>query len=271
MAGKNIVRILLVAVLVITAHIIKPFSPGNVALHALSAARSLSFVMPESAVERIEHANFLAQTFGKRLLDENEATIWNSEDVLRSGLVAFAAPAPSIENAEIRDIRPADSDKKTLPKRSVRRIKREDNRETDSGCSKSNDVARLPEAPAFETVAFLHPMELPVYKPRVVRSRFAPVRSLNLTELSDCSFNEVRISKLIAVVEKAANLKVELMVMPKKPASIVSQCTETESEKKEREAIVETTSGPDEEEFFFEPNASGPLAMPQTEECLRIP
>ncbi len=278
MASKILFRTLLIAVLVVTAHTIKPFSFGNITLYALGAARSFSFVMPEAAVERIEHANILAQTYGKRLLD-GEASIWTSEDVMRSGLVAFAAPAASFEGvevaeiAEIKDVKSCDQDKKTSPKRPVRRIKRDATRDDDSA-AKSNDIARLPESPVVETIAMPQPVDLPVYQPRVIKARFVPqsirLAMPTLPNVIPCDKPEIKKAAQIAFVMQASKMKVELMVMPKAP--VVSQCRDADVKEVEfAEEVVETTSGP-EEEYFFEPAPpAAPLSLPMVEECIRIP
>lgn len=270
MASKIVIRTLLVAVLVVTAHVIKPFSFGNVTLHALSAARSLSFVMPESAVERIEYANYLAQTFGKRLLDGNDDAVWTSEDVLRSGLVAFAAPAPSLDDAEIRDVKSYEPAKKTAPKRQVRRIKRDDTRDEGSTTARSNDIAQLPEAPAFETVAMLQPVDLPVYQPRVIKTLYAPAAiTWSGSNSNGCESSEIKTAVQLAFILHSTKRKVELTLMPR-TATIISQCRDAEvSEVETAEEIIETTSGP-EEEFFAEPTPIAPLALPMVQECIRI-
>jgi hypothetical protein len=60
-------RILLVITLIVTAHVIKPFSFKNVSTHLLYSSRSFAFVLPDSARSRFDHANQLAMTFSNTL------------------------------------------------------------------------------------------------------------------------------------------------------------------------------------------------------------
>ncbi|MGE0885668.1 MAG: hypothetical protein AB7P14_19135 [Blastocatellales bacterium] len=271
MAGKIFIRTLLVAVLVVTAHVIKPFSFGNVTLHALGAARSFSFVMPEAAVERIEYANYLTQAFGKRLFDGDDDHIWTSEDVLRSNLVAFTSEASTLDDAEIRDVKSYEPAKKTAPKRQVRRLKRDDSHDGDSTSARSNEIAELPEAPFFEMVAMLKPVDLPVYQPRATKTTYAPtVITWSRSNSSDCESSEIKTAVQLAFILQSTKRKVELTLMPK-PATIISQCRDGEAKEVETGGeIIETTSGP-EEEFFAEPAPVAPLAaVPMVQECIRI-
>jgi len=271
MAGKIFIRTLLVAVLVVTAHVIKPFSFGNVTLHALGAARSFSFVMPEAAVERIEYANYLTQAFGKRLFDGDDDHIWTSEDVLRSDLVAFTSEAATLDDAEIRDVKSYEPAKKTAPKRQVRRLKRDDSHDGDSTSARSNEIAELPEAPVFEMVAMLKPVDLPVYQPRATKTTYAPtVITWSRSNSSDCESSEIKTAVQLAFILQSTKRKVELTLMPK-PATIISQCRDGEAKEVETGGeIIETTSGP-EEEFFAEPAPVAPLAaVPMVQECIRI-
>ncbi len=64
MTGQAVIRTLFVIVLMITAHTIKPFSLSNLTTHMLGAARSFSFALPEAAVARIDHVNYLALAVG---------------------------------------------------------------------------------------------------------------------------------------------------------------------------------------------------------------
>jgi len=281
MASKTFIRTLLVAVLVVTAHTIKPFSFGNVTMHALSTARSFAFVMPETAVERIEYANYVAQTFGKRLFEDGDSSVWTSEDVLRSGLVAFASPAAPFDDAEIKDVKSPEPARKIAPKRAVRRIKRDESQDNISGCTESDSLAKLPPVPAYKAVAMLQPMDLPVYQQRVSKVSYLPTISraalVDLkSKLEDCSKTEVKAGMLIALIRQTPPLRVELVVMPRK-TTIISQCQDADVKEVETaETIIENTIGPEEEEFFFEPappapfSAPAPLTAPNMEECIRI-
>src|ERR1051326_2132265 len=168
---KAVIQVALVVALVLAANAIKPFSLGNVAMHTLAAARSFSFVLPEAAVERIEHANYLAQAYGKSWLDGggNNST-WTKENALRSGLLASNISAESFDEGETKDEKAEEPARKpTAPKRSSRHVKHDghDDHDEVSECNtKSQEVARLPVLPpvtaTFDSIAMVQPMRLPV-------------------------------------------------------------------------------------------------------------
>jgi hypothetical protein len=60
MAGKVILRASLVLALIITAHLIKPFSVKNVTQHLLYSAKSFRFALPGQLRDKFDHANYLA-------------------------------------------------------------------------------------------------------------------------------------------------------------------------------------------------------------------
>lgn len=265
MASKIVIRTMLVAALVVTAHTIKPFSFGNVTLHALGAARSISFVLPEAAADRIEHAHYLAQTYGKGLFDDDAVSIWAKQNSFRSGLVAFANSVElsnSIDpnaDAEIKDVKSSDPSRKPAQKRPVKRIKRDENREEDSGCSKTNEIAQLPDVPMIKAVAMLQPTTIALaYQPKEMNLAMAALihHSRRLPNLP--------------------NFKVEWTLISK-PVTLTSLCREASATKTEVvEAPVDIVIGPEEEEDFaeLEQQVAPPaptVAMPPALECVRIP
>ncbi len=249
MASKIVIRTMLVAALVVTANAIKPFSFGNVTLHALGAVRSLSFAMPEAAAERVKYAHYLAQTYGKGLFDDDADSVWFKRNLLRSEFVAFANSVDPNENAEIKDVKSADQSKKTAQKRPVKRIKRDENRDEDSSCSKTNEIAQLPEAPTFKTVALVPPANVvAAYQPKMMTALIQPSRGM-------------------------LNLKVGWVVISK-PAMATSLCRDAGATKTEIiEAPIEIVIGPEEEEenTIAEPEQVAPPAPPTVPECIRIP
>ncbi len=286
MASKAFIRTILVAVLVLTAHTIKPFTFGSVALQALGTARSLSFVMPEAAAERIEHAHYLAYIYGKGLF-EDEASTWTQQNVLRSGLVALANSVETLDDADIKDAKPGDGNRKVTPKRPVKRIKRDEARDEDSECTKNAEIANLPDVRSVKTVSLMTPASVLNYQPRLVKTGFitTAVRTelvkLQQASLANCGSLElpgIKTTALIQHLPKLRNLQVEL-VLVSQPASLTAVCRDASVTK------IETTSAPAEivvgpEEFdeaaseeFFEPAPAPPavIAIPRTPECIRIP
>ena len=81
MKGQTVARILLIMLLIVAAHIIKPFSIGNVARHVLSTSSSLASILPDTAREGFYQANFLAVTLSDSLLKEKEGDIVTTDAV----------------------------------------------------------------------------------------------------------------------------------------------------------------------------------------------
>ncbi len=73
MTGQVATRILLVTTLIVTAHVIKPFSVKNITTHFLSSTRSFTFVLPDSTRAGFDHANQLAMTIGNSLFDDGRS------------------------------------------------------------------------------------------------------------------------------------------------------------------------------------------------------
>ena len=65
MAGKALIRLLLILTLILTAHSLKPLSGGNFAQQVLGAAESISVILPDATANR-----FYRQTCLQQHLDE---------------------------------------------------------------------------------------------------------------------------------------------------------------------------------------------------------
>jgi hypothetical protein len=290
---RAVLQIALLVTLVATANAIKPFSPGNVMLHTLGTARSFSFVLPSVAVERIEQANYLAQAYGKGLLDGSGSnSIWAPQNAFQSSqlelLAASLSGEPSVE-AEIKDVESCGTGKKHAPaKRAVRRLRpgTRDDREEAAGSSKAKEVTR----PAVQSVAMTQPEPLPAFlTPALLTVEDA---ELNLTgarliptsgkfplpaasKLGNCGQAEVQVVKLTATVRElpilpnVPTVTVSLLLMPQ-PATLISRCREpkpvlVETETEEAASSTETTVGPQEE--FFGETFSDPMATPAPPGC----
>ncbi|MEP7342037.1 MAG: hypothetical protein ABI977_30175 [Acidobacteriota bacterium] len=290
-ARKVILQIAILITLVVTANAIKPFSPGNVALHTLATARSFSFVLPEVAVERIEQANYLAQAYGKSLFDGDGSTpVWSSKNTFQSSqfgqFVAANFSAEPSAAAEIKDVESCGTGKKSsTAKRQVRQMKpggRNNHDDAPASSAKAKEVAR-PEA---QSVAMLQPVRLPalpaddelgLMRARIIPASFQLPLPISLLKLDACGKTEVKIAKLVATFRELPNLpnvQVSLWLVPQ-TVTVISRCSEEKPVKAEEVEEVEsssgTTVGP--EEFFFGETFSDPMAQPLaplTPECPRI-
>jgi len=90
MASKVILRTLMVAALIMTAHAVKPISVGSLAKHLLRSAHSFSYVLPDSARDSLERADYLAAVLDNSLHqgDGQQETVWRSSDFEPQMLVA---------------------------------------------------------------------------------------------------------------------------------------------------------------------------------------
>jgi len=72
MTGKAAARILIVILVIVAAHAIKPFSLKNLTMHLLNSSRSFAFVLPDSFRGKFDRVNRLAMTLSGKLLDPGE-------------------------------------------------------------------------------------------------------------------------------------------------------------------------------------------------------
>ncbi len=276
---KAVLQIALFITLVVAANAIKPFSPGNVVMHTLAAARSFAFVLPDAAVERIEQANYLAEAYGKSLLDGNGSSPIGSPrntfhfSVLASNLSGRSSE--SLDEAEIKDVKIGEPAKKPTMRRPARRLKRDDH---DDAAEKSKEIAVLPVIPAVESIATAKPVRLPAFQPDVMKARAIPasVRWPLPPQLLKCGKVEIQTVKLTAWIQQLPTLSDQKIafLLTIKPVSVAPQCREAKevkaAETEEAESSVETITGPQEEMFFGETFVA-PLSTSPVPECIRLP
>ncbi|MEO6723956.1 MAG: hypothetical protein ABIP14_01520 [Blastocatellia bacterium] len=274
---RAVIQIAILITLAVTANAIKPFSPGNVVMHTLSAAQSLSFVLPNAAAERIEQANYLAQAYGKSLFDGNGSnSVWPPPNSFQSGQLALMAAslsiAPSAE-AEIKDVEVCPGKKSAPTKRQVRHLKPggvRGDREEAAGSAKAKAVVR----PTMQSVAMVEPALYTNGGSSLMGGRIIPASvrfsmPVSCPELIDCAKAEVKIVKLTATPRELPNLptvKVSLLLLPQ-TVTLVSRCREEKrikievtEEAEEVESSAETTVGPEEQSFGE--TFADPMAMP---------
>lgn len=288
--SKAVIQVALVIGLVLAANAVRPFSFSNLALHTLSSARSLSFVLPEAAVERIEQATYLAQTFGKSFLDgASDAPCWPNGKGLKSDVLAMNDALESFDGADIKDVKPGAPAKKNAPvKRSPRRVRQESRNNSHEASVRETPpdgttrwVERRPMTTETDSVAMVHPVSLPIYRPTRGKA-YLTTAGLSISalpaKLNSCKTIEVKEVKLIALIQQtsqAAKLKIGLVA--EQPTKISLQCREEEKTfTEEAGSVTEATSGasssagPEEEFFFEQPSVAPSLAIPQPE-CRRVP
>jgi hypothetical protein len=72
MTGQVFIRILLVITLIISAHMIRPFSVNNFTNHIIQSSITFKSIMPESEGARFDHASLLAMTLNQVLFSGNQ-------------------------------------------------------------------------------------------------------------------------------------------------------------------------------------------------------
>ncbi len=90
MISKAILRVLLVLALILTAHVLKPFSIRSIGNHVLGSARSLSFILPGETANGIKQVSYLAHALHTdwKTITEPATPAWTESTVAKSGLMA---------------------------------------------------------------------------------------------------------------------------------------------------------------------------------------
>jgi hypothetical protein len=255
MASKAIQRTLLVLALIVTAHLVKPFSVRNVASHLLRSANSFSFMLPGSAVGSLEQANYLAMILdnGFQRREAPPPAAWGPE-------LAFA---PRMFAPERVSLKPSDT------KASAETAKAEAKcRETEKARpmrAPRVEVARRAK-PAAEAVAINLPaaqviekvvtVNLPAVKSQLAQiergmleSHFVPVKLLAPEPDADCPTAKSKPRK-IARAREALSLEeaqeklrasIHLMLNGLQPPKLVCQASELPNQKLLIRCIVKSS------------------------------
>jgi hypothetical protein len=218
MAGKAITRAFLILALIVTAHMIKPFSIKNVTQHVLYSTKSFRFVLPVRLRDRFDHANYLAINLSNNLFEAGEGI----RD-LAKGLTANLALAPinvqPLEEVNKSATKQKSCQKKSAPAKRVIRNK------------SSTDPAGLASlAGAYNLVASVNsdeitPVELPPAP--VIKATFVPIVPACALQLFP--------ARMIAAAQPH---HLEVLVAMRK-----IECEKREAERKARIAWIEDEKG----------------------------
>lgn len=115
MKGLTVARTLAIVMMVVTAHIIKPFSMDNVGSYIFYTSRSFASILPEPARETFHQANFLAMTLSDGLLREKEGDIVapDADSKVIERVIARGA------GAEQKPVKPSDIKNSVRPSRKM--------------------------------------------------------------------------------------------------------------------------------------------------------
>ena len=265
MAGKAITRAFLILALIVTAHVIKPFSIKSVTQHLLYSTKSFRFVLPTGLRERFDHANYLAINLSNSLFKVDEGM----RD-LAKGITAKLAFSP-INVQPLDEVNRSATKQKTCPKKSApaKRVIRPEKRiSTDpaslAGSAGASNLVASVNSDDFIKVKFpptpvIDATVIPLVTPCLWQ--LAPARMLALSHTRplevlvafrklDCEKREAERKARIAWVEDAKGQKNVIRVIGKvktgKDGLRASDCEDRKTEIASDEVEIEVT-GPEEE------------------------
>jgi hypothetical protein len=291
MAGKAITRAFLILALIVTAHMIKPFSIKSVTQHLLYSTKSFRFVLPTQLRDRFDHANYLAINLSNSLFEADEG-IRDFAKVVTADL-AFGP----INVQPLDEVNKSATKQKSCPKKSApaKRVVRPEKRTaTDpaglaSLASSLSLVARvnsaeitpleLPPAPVIEAtfVPIVPPCALQAFPARMIAAaQPRPLEVLVALRKIDCEIREAERKARIAWIEYEKGGKGPIRVIQKsrtgKDGLGASDCEERKNEVATEEIEVETAEP---EEDMIAPQINEELKASQFsdpfEKCSREP
>ena len=229
MAGKAITRAFLILALIVTAHMIKPFSIKSVTQHLLYSTKSFRFVLPTQLRDRFDHANYLAINLSNSLFEADEGI----RDFAK-GVTADLAFGP-INVQPLDEVNKSATKQKSCPKKSApaKRVIRTDKRSaTDSAglaglpsayslvaSVNSDEITRIvaPPAPviAATVVPMVPPCNLQVFPARIAAAQHRPFEILLAFRKVDCEKRDAERKARIAWIEDVKATKGVIRVVGK--------------------------------------------------------
>jgi hypothetical protein len=273
MAGKVVIRTLLILALIGTAHAIKPFSVKNVTNHLLYSTRSFKFVLPVRLQDNFNHANYLAINLSNSLFEAGTGIRQFTNEAGN----AIVADYVAIKVQPLEEVNRSARKQKSGPKRSApakRVIKTERSDSPGLIASVNSDEilpVELPPAPAVEPAPVVQPCVTTAFSATAFfTARPKPAEVLLALRKSDGEKREPAQLRLITLIEQAVKAHSAVKLKVEKPGVIASECEEQEIEFVAEEIEIEVA----EEEPVAPPQAeeppSGPLSTP-IEKCPQEP
>src|SRR5215813_10192861 len=121
MAGKAILRAFLILALIVTAHLIRPFSIKNVTKQALYSARSFRFALPAQLRDKFDHANYLAVNLSNSLFEADEG-IRDFTRVMTTDLAFMPIDVQPVRESAKSATKQKSSPKKSAPAKQIVRL-----------------------------------------------------------------------------------------------------------------------------------------------------
>jgi hypothetical protein len=249
MAGKAILRAFLVLALIVTAHLIRPFSIKNVTQHLLYSARSFRFALPSQLRDKFDHANYLAVNLSNSLFKADEGI----RDFTR-GMATDLAFMP-INVQSLDEVNKSAAKQKLSPKKSApaKRVNRTGKRDVADPPILSSLVAithsdgiRLIELSPVEVIEATAAPLIPPCLTKLFPARInatAPIRSIEAAltpRKRDCEKREADQRARIAWIEDETGAKSAIWVIEKSGVRKITLSV-PESEDQRTEATAEET------------------------------
>lgn len=253
MAGKAITRAFLILALIVTAHMIKPFSIKSVTQHLIYSTKSFRFALPAQLRDRFDHANYLAINLSNSLFEADEGI----RDFAK-GVTADLAFGP-INVQPLDEVNRSATKQKSCPKKSApaKRIIRPEKRSaTDSAGlaslpssyslvasvnSAEITPVELPPAPVIEAtfVPLVPPRALQLFPARMIAAaQPRPLEVLVALRKVDCEKREAERKARIAWIEDVKEAKGVIRV-DGKPRTGKDGLGGSECEERKTEVVTE--------------------------------
>jgi len=291
MAGKAITRAFLILALIVTAHMIKPFSIKSVTQHVLYSTKSFRFVLPNRLRDRFDHANYLAINLSNSLFEANDRI----RDFAK-GVTADLAFGP-INVQPLDEVNKSATKQKSCQKKSApaKRVNRPEKRSATDPAGlaslgnsfslvasvNSADIApvELPPAPILKAVMvpMVPPCVLQLIPARMIAdAQPRPLEVLVALRNVDCGKREAERRARIAWIENEKSVKNTIRILGKSRAGKgglgASECEERKTDVTTEELEIEVTVP---EEDVMAPQLNEELKASQfsdpIEKCSREP
>jgi hypothetical protein len=284
MAGKAILRAFLILGLIVTAHLIKPFSIKSVSQHLLYSTRSFRFVLPVRLRDRFDHANYLAINLSDSLFEVGKGIQNFTMDANADfGLVAIKAQPLDEVNKSATKQKPCA--KKSAPAKRI--IKPEKVSASDLVASVNSDEILPVELPPAPIVEPAHLIIAPPVKPcltRLLPLKFvtngttSPIEIMLALRKVDCGKREAAQVTWVTCIEEEKKLKAAIRIAEKQKAErtglLTSECEERKTEiVTEGEELELKVTGPEDESIMFQNSDETrfPSPLELVENCSREP
>lgn len=282
MAGKAVIRAFLILVLIVTAHVIKPFSIKSVTQHLLYSTRSFRFVLPVRLRDRFDYANYMAINLSNNLFETGKG-IQNFARNTAADFGLVAIKAQPLDEVNKSGVKQKPCAKKSAPAKRV--IKSERVNASDLVASVNSDElmpVELPPAPTVDMTRVLAPLVRPC-PTRLIPARAValpqarPIEVLIALHKADCVKREAAKIAWITWIEAETKQKAILRITEKNKNEriglITSECEERKTEvSTEAEELDIKVTGPEDETMFRSAEESKSFSpLTPFERCSREP